>query len=69
MEDILYKRNESWIPTLERIHGDAFIAVGAMHLVGKRSVLDLLKQKGYTITRITPPAAGSGSATPQGSGG
>lgn len=54
MEDILYKRNASWIPTLERIHGGAFVAVGAMHLVGKRSVLDLLQQKGYKVTRITP---------------
>jgi uncharacterized protein YbaP (TraB family) len=54
MEDLLYKRNASWIPTLEQIHGGAFIAVGAMHLIGKRSVLDLLQQKGYKITRITP---------------
>ena len=54
LEDILYKRNESWIPEIEQIHGDAFIAVGAMHLIGKRSVLDLLRQKGYTITRVTP---------------
>ncbi|HTL37691.1 MAG TPA: TraB/GumN family protein [Kofleriaceae bacterium] len=54
MEDILYKRNASWIPTLETIHGGAFIAVGAMHLVGKRSVLELLEQKGYKVTRLTP---------------
>jgi uncharacterized protein YbaP (TraB family) len=54
MEDILYKRNASWIPTIEKIHGGAFIAVGAMHLIGKRSVLDLLEQKGYKVTRITP---------------
>ena len=54
MEDILYKRNASWIPTIEKIHGGAFIAVGAMHLIGKRSVLDLLQQKGYKVTRITP---------------
>lgn len=54
MEDLLYKRNASWIPVLEKIHGDAFIAVGAMHLIGKRSVLDLLQQKGYTVTRVTP---------------
>ncbi|HUS31495.1 MAG TPA: TraB/GumN family protein [Kofleriaceae bacterium] len=54
MEDLLYKRNASWIPILEKIHGNAFIAVGAMHLIGKRSVLDLLQQQGYKVTRITP---------------
>jgi uncharacterized protein len=54
MEDLLYKRNASWIPIIEKIHGGAFIAVGAMHLIGKRSVLELLQQKGYKVTRITP---------------
>lgn len=56
MEDMLYSRNASWIPTIEQIHaeGPAFIAVGALHLVGKRSVLDLLEQKGFKIARITP---------------
>lgn len=53
MEDLLYKRNASWIPIIEKIHGDAFIAVGAMHLIGKRSVLEMLEQKGYKVTRIT----------------
>ncbi|HSD90319.1 MAG TPA: TraB/GumN family protein [Kofleriaceae bacterium] len=54
MEDLLFKRNASWIPVIEKIHGGAFIAVGAMHLIGKRSVLDLLGQKGYKVTRLTP---------------
>jgi len=56
MDDLLYKRNASWIEPIEKLHADGggFIAVGAMHLVGKRSVLDLLRQKGYQITRITP---------------
>jgi uncharacterized protein len=54
MEDLLYKRNASWIPIIEKMHGGAFIAVGAMHLIGKRSVLELLQQKGYKVTRITP---------------
>jgi uncharacterized protein len=56
MEDLLYKRNASWIAPIEKLHaeGGGFIAVGAMHVVGKRSVLDLLQQKGYKVTRITP---------------
>lgn len=56
MEDILYKRNASWIPALEKMHmeGNAFVAVGALHLIGKRSVLEMLEKKGFKISRITP---------------
>ncbi|MDX2089197.1 MAG: TraB/GumN family protein [Kofleriaceae bacterium] len=53
-EDMLYKRNASWIAPIEKLHaaGGGFIAVGALHLVGPRSVLDLLAKKGYKITRM-----------------
>jgi uncharacterized protein YbaP (TraB family) len=56
MEDLLYRRNASWIGELEQLHADGggFVAVGAMHLIGKRSVLDLLAQRGYKVTRLTP---------------
>lgn len=56
MEDILYKRNASWIPAIEKMHteGDGFIAVGALHLIGPKSVLELLEKKGYKITRVVP---------------
>jgi uncharacterized protein YbaP (TraB family) len=56
MADILYDRNASWIEPIEKLHaaGDAFIAVGALHLLGKRSVLDLLAAKGYIVTRLVP---------------
>lgn len=56
MEDILYKRNASWISALEKLHaqGDGFVAVGALHLIGPRSVLEMLAEKGYKISRITP---------------
>lgn len=57
MEDLLYRRNASWIAAVERMHagGGAFVAVGAMHLFGKRSVLELLAAKGYQIRRVAPP--------------
>jgi uncharacterized protein YbaP (TraB family) len=44
------------VPELEQLHaaGGAFVAVGAMHLIGKRSVLDMLRQRGYQVTRLTP---------------
>ena len=41
---------------IEGVHteGGGFIAVGALHLVGPHSVLDLLGQKGYRVTRLAP---------------
>lgn len=56
MEDIVYKRNASWIGKLEQMNADGggFVAVGALHLIGKRSVLDMLGEKGFKITRLTP---------------
>jgi uncharacterized protein YbaP (TraB family) len=54
--ELLYERNAAWIEELEKVHarGNAFVAVGAAHLVGPKSVLALLAARGYTITRITP---------------
>jgi uncharacterized protein YbaP (TraB family) len=56
MEDLLYKRNASWIEPIEKAHaeGPLFVAVGAMHAIGPKSVLELLEKKGYKVTRITP---------------
>lgn len=54
MDEMLYDRNASWIPGIEKLHarGGGFVAVGALHLVGKRSVLDLLAAKGYRVDRV-----------------
>lgn len=54
LEDLLYQRNASWIAPLEQLHaaGGGFVAVGAMHLLGPRSVLALLRQRGFQITRL-----------------
>lgn len=56
MEEMLYGRNMRWIPTIDRLHawGGAFVAVGALHLVGPRSVLELLARKGYQVKRVAP---------------
>ena len=37
------------LPILEK--GDAFVAVGAMHLSGETGLVELLRQSGYTVTR------------------
>ena len=58
MDDLLFHRNASWIGAIEKLHagGGGFIAVGAAHLIGKGSVLDLLAKRGYKVTRVAPPA-------------
>jgi uncharacterized protein YbaP (TraB family) len=56
MNEMLYDRNMWWIPTIDKLHagGGAFVAVGALHLVGPRSVLELLARKGYQVKRVAP---------------
>ncbi len=54
-EDILLtERNINWIPIMEElmIKESSFFAVGAGHLAGKNGVLNLLTQKGYTVSPI-----------------
>jgi uncharacterized protein YbaP (TraB family) len=54
-EDVfLNHRNESWIPEIEKLVKlqPTFIAVGAAHLGGEKGVLNLLRQKGYSIEPI-----------------
>lgn len=53
----LYKRmitdrNEAWVPKIEQlIRGkkNALVVVGAGHLVGEKSVVDLLRKKGHKV--------------------
>jgi hypothetical protein len=51
---LLYQRNQIMAvraePYLKR--GGAFVAIGAAHLVGSRSVIALLRTKGFRITRV-----------------
>lgn len=56
MDDLLYGRNASWIAPIEQLHaaGGGFVAVGALHLIGPRSVVDLLAHRGYRVTRVVP---------------
>lgn len=61
---LLTDRNAAWIPTLEKLlQGDqaTMVVVGAGHLCGPGSVVDLLEKKGYRpvplIPTAPPPAA------------
>ena len=54
-EALLYSRNANWaewIDTRLDTPGSVFIAVGAGHLAGPKSVQDYLAQKGITVTRV-----------------
>lgn len=52
--DLLDKRNQRWIPAIEKMIADkrTFMAVGAGHLPGENGVIQLLQNKGYTLTPI-----------------
>ena len=56
-EPLLYARNrlmaDRLAPHLKT--GGAFVAIGAGHLTGPRSVIELLRARGWKITRVTPP--------------
>ena len=52
---LLYARNRNWaewIDTRLDTPGTVFIAVGAGHLAGAKSVQDYLAQKGITVSRV-----------------
>lgn len=53
-ETLLFNRNKNWIPVIEEAmkNESLFIAVGAGHLAGEQGVLNLLKQKGYTVEAV-----------------
>ena len=54
MTVLLDERNKKWIPKLKPVldSGNAFIAVGALHLPGKVGVLELLKKEGYKVEPV-----------------
>jgi hypothetical protein len=49
-------RNARWTPQIEallgRVDQDALVVVGAGHLVGPDSVVEMLTARGYTVTRL-----------------
>jgi uncharacterized protein YbaP (TraB family) len=47
-------RNRAWVEDLEALLGDRddyLVVVGALHLVGPQSVVDLLRARGHTVER------------------
>ena len=55
LERLIYARNRNWMPSLENMlaeNTEAMVIVGAGHLIGENSVIDLLEKSGYEIERI-----------------
>jgi len=55
LDRLLYARNRNWMSPLDSMLGQDqknLVIVGAAHLIGDGSVLDLLEQAGYEIERI-----------------
>jgi len=49
------ERNRRWVPQIEQLlddQDDYLVVVGALHLVGTDSVIDLLERKGYKVTQL-----------------
>lgn len=53
-EALLFDRNERWLPTIENAiqKESVFFAVGAAHLAGPNGVINLLREKGYTVQGV-----------------
>lgn len=55
-EALLVTRNRAWIPQIESLLArqgeDALVVVGAGHLVGESSVVEMLREAGYTVERL-----------------
>lgn len=52
---LLVQRNRNWIPEIEKALAtdrDVMFLVGAAHLVGEESVVDLLREKGLEVTQL-----------------
>ena len=54
MEILLVKRNKNWVQQIPEIASKqpTFFGVGAGHLPGKNGVINLLRQKGYTVVAV-----------------
>ena len=54
MAALVDKRNQRMVQRMQGLlaEGNAFIAIGALHLPGEKGVLHLLEQQGYSVTPV-----------------
>ena len=55
-DKLIATRNRNWLPKIQQALSQqpTTIAVGALHLFGKQGLIELLRQKGYTIDAVLP---------------
>lgn len=54
-DDLLAQRNKNWIPKINDLFGNEakeFVLVGGLHLAGPDSVLTMLSNQGYKVTKL-----------------
>lgn len=54
-ESILFARNRNWMPSIERYLQPGpkhLVVVGALHLVGQKGVIAMLREKGYRVEQM-----------------
>ena len=54
-EALLVNRNRAWVPQIVSLldrDRDALVVVGAGHLVGEQSVVEMLQEEGYAVERM-----------------
>jgi uncharacterized protein len=54
-EKLIYKRNRNMARKIEGFlgtNGTYFVVVGAAHLLGDRGIIQLLREKGYTVEQL-----------------
>lgn len=53
-KELLDNRNENWIPVIEKMMNDkpSFFGFGALHLVGEKGVIQLLRDQGYQVEAV-----------------
>ncbi|NDY93866.1 TraB/GumN family protein [Ideonella livida] len=69
MRRLLDDRNPAMAAQIDRMHRGGlrvFAAVGSLHLIGPQGLPALLRARGYTVQRLTPPHnAGEGARPPR----
>jgi uncharacterized protein YbaP (TraB family) len=54
-ERMVVERNRAWMPLIEEMlagERNVMVVVGSMHLVGEIGLVNLLREKGYTVTQM-----------------
>jgi len=54
-DTLVTKRNTAWAGTLEKYLKDGhryLVVVGALHLVGRNNVIDMLTARGHEVVRL-----------------